>query len=331
MRRDATLRSLMCVALLASLAAAPAFAQTVAIEKDQAELEAKLEAARAKLEAAAREVAELSGELTGPMMQDFMVMRQGFGNRALLGINIGGGNEDAKDGVHVQSVTPGGPASDAGLKSGDVIVGIDGKNLRSAEKRPSASLVEHMRTRKPGDKVKLEYLRDGKTQTAEITTEAFGPGHMMAMPNVRPPMGVHAIPPLEGGPFTMAFRGFGGAEFLDMELVTLTPKLGRYFGTDKGVLVVRAPGSGDLKLEEGDVIVDIDGRKPQNGGHALRILRSYQPGEKVTLNVLRDRKPVKLAVAVPERAQHEPEEGAFFFDEPVPVTKELPAPEEDAT
>jgi S1-C subfamily serine protease len=97
------------------------------------------------------------------------------------------------------------------------------------------------------------------------------------------------------------------------------------------VLVVRPPRSGDFKLEEGDVIVDIDGRKPENGGHALRILRSYQPGEKVTLNILRDRKPVKLAVTLPARSTAEPEEGAFFFDEPVPFTKPLPPPEEDAT
>jgi predicted metalloprotease with PDZ domain len=327
------LRDLLCVVALASITPGLALAQTAAKEMDQAEVEAKLEAARTRLEAAAREVAELSGELTGPVMQDFMIMRPG-GNRAMLGINIGDGKEAAKDGVHVQSVTPGGPASDAGLKSGDVIISVDGKNLRESERRPSAALVDHLRTRKPGDKVKVEYLRDGKTQRAEITTEAFEVFHHAAMPGlaaVRPLMGMHAMPSHEGGPFTMAFRGFGGAEFLDMELVTLTPKLGRYFGTDKGVLVVRAPGSGDLKLEEGDVIVDIDGRKPQNGGHALRILRSYQPGEKVNLNVLRDRKTVKLAVTVPERAEFPPEAGAVMFDEPVPFTKPLPAPDEDAT
>ncbi|HEY4644934.1 MAG TPA: PDZ domain-containing protein [Steroidobacteraceae bacterium] len=331
MRRDAILRSLMFTVLLAGFAAAPAFAQAVAKEKDQAELEAKLEAARARLEAAAREVAELSGELTGPVMHDFVMAYGAHDRRAMLGINIGGGDEDAKDGVHVQSVTPGGPASDAGLKAGDVIVGIDGKNLRGTDRRPSAALVQHMRTLKPGDKVKVEYQRDGKTQTSEITTEALGPGHMMAMPAIRPLLGAHPVPPIGGVPFTRAFHGFGRAEFLDMELVTLTPKLGRYFGTDKGVLVVRPPRSGDLKLEDGDVIVDIDGRKPENGGHALRILRSYQPGEKVTLNVLRDRKPVKLAVAVPARAANEPDEGAFFFDEPVPFTKVVPATEEDAT
>lgn len=323
------LRDLMCVAMLGSLSTGPALAQTAAPEKNPAEVEAKLDAARARLEAAAREVAELSGELTGPVMQDFMIMRPGA-NRAQLGINIGDGAEATQDGVHVQSVTPGGPASDAGIKAGDVIVSVDGKNLLRSDQRPSAALVEHMRTRKPGDKVKVEYLRDGKKQSAEITTESFNGVHYAGTPG-RPLMGMHPMPLHEGGPFTMAFRGFGGAEFLDMELVTLTPKLGRYFGTDKGVLVVRAPASGDLKLEEGDVIVDIDGRKPQNGGHALRILRSYQPGEKVNLNVLRDRKSVKLAVTVPERGEFPPEAGAMFFDEPVPFTQAVPAPAEDAT
>lgn len=333
MRVLAMMRDLLCVVALASVTPGLAWAQTAAKEQDQAEVETKLEAARVRLEAAAREVAELSGELTGPVMQDFMVMRRGHGNRAFLGINIGDGKEAAKDGVHVQSVTPGGPASDVGLKSGDVIISVDGKSLRGSDQRPGAALVDHMRTLKPGDKVKVEYLRDGKTQKAEITTEASEAFHFSrpGMAAVRPLMGMHAMPAHEGGPFTMAFRGFGGAEFLDMELVTLTPKLGRYFGTDKGVLVVRAPGRGDLKLEEGDVIVDIDGRKPQNGGHALRILRSYQPGEKVNLNVLRDRKTVRLAVTVPERGEGADEVGAVKFDEPVPFTRALPAPEDDAT
>ena len=73
----------------------------------------------------------------------------------------------------------------------------------------------------------------------------------------------------------------------DMELATLTPRLGSYFGSDKGVLVVRAPAEGALKLEDGDVILAIDGREPTSGSHATRILGSYQPGEKVTLRVMR--------------------------------------------
>jgi S1-C subfamily serine protease len=298
----------------------------MAQQKDDAAIEAQLEAARAKLEEAAREVAELSGQLTGPVMEDFLIASHGMGmgKRAMLGISIG--EAEDKNGVHVEGVTPGGPASDAGLKAGDVIVGIDGKTLRNTDKSSGAALVAHLRTLKPGDKVKVEYLRDGKTRTAEITTEAMQHPHVMALP---PIMGVG--PGMAGEPFAMGFRAFPGMQFLDMELVTLTPKLGRYFGTDKGVLVVRGPRNAEFKLEEGDVIVDIDGRAPQSGAHALRILRSYQPGEKVTLNILRDRKPVKLAVTMPKGAGGDAEAGAFFFDEPVPFTRELPAPDDGPT
>ena len=136
------------------------------------------------------------------------------------------------------------------------------------------------------------------------------------------PMTVPPVPPL---PFTMAFPG---VNVLDMELVAMTPKLGKYFGTDKGVLVVRAPRASELKLEEGDVILDIDGRVPQNGAHALRILSSYQPGEKLSINVLRDRKQVKLAVTVPARdpmgsAGMPGSAGAVWFNHELPAVEPL--------
>jgi hypothetical protein len=110
-----------------------------------------------------------------------------------------------------------------------------------------------------------------------------------------PPPGMEGM---AGGMHWM-LGGFGGAEF-----VTVTPKLGRYFGTDKGVLVVRAPEDDGLKLEEGDVVLTVDGREPQNSSHLLRILRSYQPGEKIRLGVLRDRKKVAVDAVAPEHRDH---------------------------
>jgi S1-C subfamily serine protease len=83
--------------------------------------------------------------------------------------------------------------------------------------------------------------------------------------------------------------------------LALTPQLGNYFGTNEGVLVVRAPEEHDLKLQDGDVILSIDGRKPTSGSHATRILRSYQPGEKVVMRVMRQKKAVDLNVTLPER------------------------------
>jgi len=94
--------------------------------------------------------------------------------------------------------------------------------------------------------------------------------------------------------------------FRSLELVPVTPKLGAYFGTDRGLLVVRAPAAKALPLEEGDVLQTIDGRTPDNPGHAFRILQSYQPGEKVKLGVLRQRKQLTLEATMPA-----PEAGAM--------------------
>ena len=94
--------------------------------------------------------------------------------------------------------------------------------------------------------------------------------------------------------------GGHGRGFRSLELVPITPKLGQYFGTDKGLLVVRAPAAAGSKLEEGDVILTIGGRTPENPRHAFRILGSYQPSEQVKVEVLRQRKRMTVEMQVPE-------------------------------
>jgi hypothetical protein len=111
----------------------------------------------------------------------------------------------------------------------------------------------------------------------------------------------------------------------------MTPKLGKYFGTDKGLLVVRAPDDSRLKLEEGDVILDIGGRTPSSPSHAFRILSSYQEGEKLKLNVMRDKKRLTFDITVPEapalerRMDHHIERGFG------PTMRMRPGPESGAT
>jgi S1-C subfamily serine protease len=94
-----------------------------------------------------------------------------------------------------------------------------------------------------------------------------------------------------------------GSGFGDMELVSLTERLGSYFGTDKGLLVVRAPDNEGFKLEDGDVIQRIDGREPTSDSHAMRILGSYQAGEKIEIDIMRDKKKQKLEVDMPDNRQ----------------------------
>ncbi len=85
-----------------------------------------------------------------------------------------------------------------------------------------------------------------------------------------------------------------------MELAPLTERLGSYFGTDEGLLVVRAPDDEDLMLEDGDVILSIDGRKPASISHAMRILRSYEGGEELKMEIMRDKRKRTVSIEMPD-------------------------------
>jgi S1-C subfamily serine protease len=265
----------------------------------QSDIEQKLAAAQQRLDAAAREVADLSMSLSEhvvPYMRAFPATRA---QRAMLGINLGPRDENAvDDGVRILSVSPGGAAAEAGLKADDVLLELNGAVLkREKDESPREKLFAAMRKVEPGDKVAVRYRRDGKVSTASLTAEGPADRVFMAWPF----RGDGHGPGLPHMAFTRAEGVFGSAE-----LVSLTPKLGQYFGTEEGLLVVRAPTDAPLKLEDGDVIVDIDGRTPTSPAHALRILGSYQPGESLRLNLMRTKKRMSIEVAIPDEPSERP-------------------------
>src|SRR5579864_7803396 len=67
-------------------------------------------------------------------------------------------------GVTVSSVVAGSPADNAGLKIGDTITSVDGKKVSKG-----SELVADIASRKPGSKVNLSFLRNGKTQETSVT------------------------------------------------------------------------------------------------------------------------------------------------------------------
>jgi len=294
-------RGLIAVLTGAVLAGTPVFALA---EGADASVEKRLQDAQRRLEDAAREVAELSGEAAGPQgFRQFEYFQPGP-RRAMLGVNIGG-VEPGGGGVRVESVSPGGPAAEAGVKSGDVIVAIEAKPVATGRE-----LVRAMAAIEPGDKVELGLERDGKPLKLAVEARPLDRAYFIGTPGVPAVRALPAIPAMPTLPALAHVEALpfdGGTHWLldgwgDTEFVTLTPMLGRYFGADKGVLVAHAPGDASLGLQDGDVIVAIGGREPQNGPHAMRILRSYQPGDSVELKILRDRRSQTLAAKIPERA-----------------------------
>ena len=67
------------------------------------------------------------------------------------------------EGVLVQELTDNGAAEDAGIKKGDVILKIDGQPVNS-----TSELQSMIGTRKPGDHVKIDAIRDSKDKEFDV-------------------------------------------------------------------------------------------------------------------------------------------------------------------
>lgn len=106
------------------------------------------------------------------------LMKYGAVQRGLLGVSIQSVSPELADyldkkfpvdqGVYVGGVNENSAGQEAGLKEGDIIVSVDGKAVNNV------SMLQEMVARKrPGDKVEVEYLRDGKKNKVTATLKNF--------------------------------------------------------------------------------------------------------------------------------------------------------------
>lgn len=106
------------------------------------------------------------------------LMKYGTVQRGLLGVTIQSVSPELgaylnKDfgvdqGVYVSGVNENSGGAEAGLKEGDIIVGVDGKSTKNV-----SNLQEMVARKRPGDQVEVEYLRDGKTYKTKATLKNF--------------------------------------------------------------------------------------------------------------------------------------------------------------
>lgn len=101
----------------------------------------------------------------------FDIEKYGATQRGFLGVQIRSTDDElAKKlglnkpiGVYIEAVNEGSAGAEAGLKARDVITKIDGINVNS-----SPELQEQVAKFRPGDKLKVEYYRDGKLNEANV-------------------------------------------------------------------------------------------------------------------------------------------------------------------
>jgi len=256
----------------------------------------------------------INGQDVSPEIEPFMQ------RRARLGITVElAAKETDSLGAFIQAVTPGGPASKAGIRSGDIITKLGGKTVLNQngrkvaqeESAPGVRLIELAAKLEPNDTIAVEYLRGEARRTVTLITSdepvqaGFGdndfyffrnpgePGERMRVPGMR------VEPDQPGEPFFFERRPgvammMGPGSLGELEVAPLNPDLASYFGATEGILVIRVPANSTLNLKGGDVILTVDGRKPANPGSLIRILRSYEDGESIKLEVLRQKQKVAV-------------------------------------
>lgn len=294
----------------------------------------ELRAARTELEKATRELQQLLGDEASPFIGRRLVQRE---PRPMIGVVMGPRHTEA--GVRLSAVTPGGPADRAGLKAGDTILSINGTRLQGRDAVSNAyALLDGM---SEGDRFEL-LIRGEDGSEREIAVEAALHRPSLVVDLSETGAAIAPVAPMamrledlrvdldrlgDGLPHIRGFRSGPGTDvqvwnlgwqWSGLEMARLNPQLGRYFGTESGVLVLNMEGI-DEALIPGDVIIAINGNPVDSPRDVMRELRGTRAGDPVQMDVVRDGRSLPLELTTPESSPHD----VFFhyeygFDEPAP-------------
>lgn len=212
----------------------------------------------------------------------------------------------ASAGVLVEEVTSGGPAEQAGVRKGDLIVEFDGERVRSVRQFtrlvqetpagrsvPTTVLREGQRTTmsvtpRESDRARLEGVGDLGAWAEDLRARVIPRAPRAPAPPVPPP------PPSSLWEFE-AFPGRTG--HLGVTVGALSPQLAEYFGTDEGVLVTSvADGSAAAKagVKAGDVITGVNGSSVRTPADFRRRSQELQDADEFAMSIVRDRKALTL-------------------------------------
>jgi serine protease Do len=202
-------------------------------------------------------------------------------------------------GVEVVSVEDGSPAQSAGIREHDVIYSYNGENVLGGQQ-----FVRLVQETPQGRKIKLQFWRDGKSQTTVVTTAAAKPWFAvppslvgLTLPNMNT-FRVQDIP----SPMLVWKNSL-----LGIECEPVDSQLARYFGVKRGVLVRsvdRGSAADKAGLRAGDVLIAMGDRSLESPHDMTSFMRmEHEPGRPISVSLVRDRKPLTVTVSTPESPQ----------------------------
>jgi len=183
---------------------------------------------------------------------------------------------DKPQGALVGSVDPKGPAARAGLKSGDIILEYDGHKVAD-----SADLPPLVGATVPGKAVTLQVLRAGKTMTITPTIMAL--------------KGTVAKNSAESG-------GTSGHTSLNITIAPVPADMREALELKSGGVVVAQVGPGPAQragIEEGDVILQLDGKDVTGPAQFAKQVEALPRGKPIAALVQREQGRLYLAITLP--------------------------------
>ncbi|MDE1893875.1 MAG: Do family serine endopeptidase [Pseudomonadota bacterium] len=214
---------------------------------------------------------------------------KGYVSRGLLGVTVQPVGDDMVKafkldngvGAAVVEVNPGTGAAKAGIQPGDIILSYNGKTLLQA-----ADLPPLVGMTKPGSKVPVEILRDGKRQTLEVTIGA-AKRDGNAVDNQ-----AGTSPAAHGGSAALGLT----VQSLDNDTrsqLGLKPGQGVVIGSITGPVAAQAG------LRAGDVILMVNQRNIGSVAEFKAATRDVKPGSTVLLLVRRGDQSNFVGLTVP--------------------------------
>lgn len=199
--------------------------------------------------------------LITPLRKSNSIVQRTSVVKSYIGVD---GFDTTDQGVIFNAVTtPGGPADQAGLVGGDLLISFDGQPVQNEDQ------IEELMTKTPvGKTVDIEYVRDGQKKTAKLTTISMDENRRLTREFERRPEG----------------RAHFGYEDGDAERVEVpgTNTYGVRLGT-----ILRSRPADMAGIKEGDIITAFDGVPIRTSDEFLMRVRRALPYSTVKLSIVR--------------------------------------------